>query len=921
MSLLRLCISYSTRSLRRGGQRTLLAVFCIGVGVMAVVALRLAGDMVATSLTSNVRELLGGDVAVQSTALPLTKDELSTVGDLQRQGLVDGYVALGTERGAVQTDTGPRAQLQLFVVDDPAHFPLVGSAAVDRPGGGRIPDLLARPGGVLLSSLAAQQANVDAGGSVHLTLTRGGGGVVAVAGVLPNRVVAGNPYYLYISRSNYDAVSANPTPRYGLIDILQPDPVKADHAAAQLRVAYPSASVQTLQDALDQNVQASTDISQFLEIVGLLALLIGGIGVVNTMQVSLRRRRVEIAMLKTAGYRRRELYALFGTEAALLGIGGGVLGSLAGIGVSAVVKTLIERVSFVDISFSVNPGDVLSGLLVGLCTAFIFGLLPIVRAADIRPAVVLRDTPGQVTTQSAIQSAALYLALVVLFGALAASLIGSVGIAILVVLLTVIAIAVLGAVFWLIVFLVGRIPVPERVTPAWVIGALITAVITVAVTRHLGAVGVALGLVVVAAVTVVAMPRRIKTGAKLALRSLRRARARTATTLVALFIGIFGVGLILVLGQDIRDKINTALDSLSGYSVYAVASPQDAATVVQTSATLPGLQSRRITSDIATLPTALDGRPVQVINDTGGTSTGQGQRGTEGQFRLGGAAGVEGFDLGGGEIPDPGTITAGRALAAVDAGTLHVIAPNGLRNSPALLHVGSTITLQQPTSKQSVTVTIVGFYTPARIGSNGVRFQFFYQPLLGDRHATDALAGSASNPDLQTTVALQLDPATKVDALKTLQQAAPRVYILDIADFAGIVSEILNNLVILLVALASLSVLAGIVIIANTVALAMLERRREIGILKAVGHSSRSVLAQVLLENAVVGAIGALAGMTLVTVVTGVLADHFFQSGLPVGTPIVVVCVGGMVGLVVLVASLVAWSPTRVRPIEVLRYE
>src|SRR6202011_4180588 len=122
-------------------------------------------------------------------------------------------------------------------------------------------------------------------------------------------------------------------------------------------------------------------------------------------------------------------------------------------------------------------------------------------------------------------------------------------------------------------------------------------------------------------------------------------------------------------------------------------------------------------------------------------------------------------------------------------------------------------------------------------------------------------------------------------ALHTLQQAAPRVYILDVADFATIVQQILQNLVILMVALASLSVLAGIVIIANTVALAMLERRREIGILKAVGHSSRSVLAQVLVENAVVGALGALAGMAMVTVATALLADRFFHTGLPVGTP------------------------------------
>ena len=82
------------------------------------------------------------------------------------------------------------------------------------------------------------------------------------------------------------------------------------------------------------------NIRYFLQIVGLLALLIGGVGIVNTMQVLLRRRRIEIAMLKTTGYRRGDLYALFGLEAALLGLVGGVVGAAAGIGVSFLVKGL-----------------------------------------------------------------------------------------------------------------------------------------------------------------------------------------------------------------------------------------------------------------------------------------------------------------------------------------------------------------------------------------------------------------------------------------------------------------------------------------------------------------------------------------------------------------------------------------------------
>ena len=100
----RLYLRSAIRSLRRGGQRSLLAVFCIAVGVMAVVALRLASDMIALSLTSNLRSVLGGDLALQSTSVPLTTSQLSVFDGLRAQGLIESYVALGTERGSARID-------------------------------------------------------------------------------------------------------------------------------------------------------------------------------------------------------------------------------------------------------------------------------------------------------------------------------------------------------------------------------------------------------------------------------------------------------------------------------------------------------------------------------------------------------------------------------------------------------------------------------------------------------------------------------------------------------------------------------------------------------------------------------------------------------------------------------------------------
>jgi ABC-type antimicrobial peptide transport system permease subunit len=288
----------------------------------------------------------------------------------------------------------------------------------------------------------------------------------------------------------------------------------------------------------------------------------------------------------------------------------------------------------------------------------------------------------------------------------------------------------------------------------------------------------------------------------------------------------------------------------------------------------------------------------------------------EQERHLGALAGIQGYDLRSGSLPDA-FVNLGRPLAASDAASANVLVRSDLQRSPFFLRVGDAITATQPASGRTVTLRVAGFYLPVSRGSSGLRFAVFLQPILADRSVVDAIAGS----ELQTVVSMKLDPSAKDAALHRLETAAPGVEVLDLADYAALINQFLSNLVVLLVAIASLALFAGIVIIGNTVALAMLERRREIGVLKAVGHSSRSVLSQVLVENGIVALVGAVAGMAAVSLTMYLLGRYLLQTDLAVGTPIVVAVVIGIVGLVVATATLVAWGPTRVRPLEVLRYE
>jgi len=118
-----------------------------------------------------------------------------------------------------------------------------------------------------------------------------------------------------------------------------------------------------------------------------------------------------------------------------------------------------------------------------------------------------------------------------------------------------------------------------------------------------------------------------------------------------------------------------------------------------------------------------------------------------------------------------------------------------------------------------------------------------------------------------------------------------------------------------------LSLLAGIIIIANVVALAMLERRRELGILKSVGYTSGTVLSEVLVENGVVGGAGALLAMLFVALAMIPLGKLLFNASFSVSGWMIIVLTAGAALLAMITAALVAYGAVRVRPLEVLRYE
>jgi ABC-type antimicrobial peptide transport system permease subunit len=239
-----------------------------------------------------------------------------------------------------------------------------------------------------------------------------------------------------------------------------------------------------------------------------------------------------------------------------------------------------------------------------------------------------------------------------------------------------------------------------------------------------------------------------------------------------------------------------------------------------------------------------------------------------------------------------------------------VLTPNRASLAPLKLKLGDTLTLASQDGKQQVTVTVVGFYDSSSVISIGASM-----------FSDNAVPQTLTPGKIAYVYSLKMDPRQTDQKLSDLRAAVPAAQTFSVSDLLLLITDLLNNLIVLLTAVASLALIAGIIIIANAVALAMLERRRELGILKSVGYTSGDVLTEVLVENGVVGFTGGLLAMGLVTLALTLLGKLVFKTDLGVGAWLALGIVLSTAAVCMVVSWIVAAQATRVRPLEVLRYE
>ena len=115
-----------------------------------------------------------------------------------------------------------------------------------------------------------------------------------------------------------------------------------------------------------------------------ISLLVGGIGVMNIMLVSVTERTSEIGLKKAIGAKKRRILWQFLTEAAVLTSLGGIIGVISGIGLAQLISQMMQ------IPVAIDVGAIVISVVFSMLIGVVFGLLPAVKAANLNPIEALR---------------------------------------------------------------------------------------------------------------------------------------------------------------------------------------------------------------------------------------------------------------------------------------------------------------------------------------------------------------------------------------------------------------------------------------------------------------------------------------------------------------------------------------------------
>jgi len=385
-------LRFALREMRGGLRGFYVFITCIALGVMAIAGVGSFTASLADGLVRDGRVILGGDIAftlIQREANQQERIFLDNNGRL---------TANATMRAMARNAGGDSALVELKAVD--ASYPLYGTVVTD-------PAMPLRE--ALRSSAGAFGAVADPAFLLRLDLPMGarvtiGSATFEIRASLitePDKLASGiefGPRFLISDEALRATGLLQPGTlvrwhyRLALPQAKSDEPAQAA-LTEQAQREFPDAGWQirthrNATPALERNVER---FSQFLTLVGLTALLVGGVGVANAVKSHLDRKRDVIAVLKALGATSRDVFLVYFAQVLVLAMIGSALGLVVGAALPFVIVSIFGSMIPLPIAPALHPAELTLALIYGLLTAIAFALWPVGRTRDISVAALFRD--------------------------------------------------------------------------------------------------------------------------------------------------------------------------------------------------------------------------------------------------------------------------------------------------------------------------------------------------------------------------------------------------------------------------------------------------------------------------------------------------------------------------------------------------
>ncbi len=857
--------------------RTFLTTLAVIFGVVVIFGMNtLIPTMMQSFQATMMKASSNVDLTITSrTSAPFSADALNTVRGVEGVRLAQGQLSRSLNLPANFYDHNPQAPDRVSVISlvgvDPRAAQQMRSYEIQS--GRFLEDADTAPGtgaaGCVITQSLAEILNLQVGDTLALPTVKGQA-ALRVVGIRPLRAAPGGDEVMVTLPEAQMLLDAQ-----GKINVIEADyniAGAAQRAAVQQAIENrlgPEFRFGPLPDSSE--VFSTIQMAQIMfNIFGFLALFMGGFIIFNTFRTLVAERRRDLGMLRAVGASRRAITGLILTESLLQGAVGTLLGmllgyALAGLAMWAISPTLDALLRVRMSAPVVSPGLVVMTVVIGLGITVLAGLLPALSAGRVTPIEALRPAQTGVESRRVLTITTVVGIALAVFSA-AALLSGNT------------TLTTAGALLFLFSLVLVA---PALVRPiAAAFGALLA--------RTMAREGT--GLLAQGNLS----------------RQPTRAAITASTSMVAMAILVVLGGLMLIVTGSFLGSFKKMLSSdfllmPPAITVWGNNVGADPALVDQIKAVdgVGVVSTLRFASTTADIQTILPAKGAPQANDSNGTTVALLGVDPAAFPQVGGLMFIEG--------------DADQALAALENGRTMII--NGVFASMTGAKVGDNITLNTLKGKQQYRVAAVG---TDYLNAKTVAAYLSQDNLAADFGVTESVFG-------QINLRPGADKAKVEAALLSILKPYPQFTLISgpayYQQMSGIIQTAFAGMYVLFIFLAVPSLIAML----NTLAIGVIERTREIGMLRAVGSTQKQVRRMILAEGLLLAALGTVFGMLAGLYLSYAMTGAFRVAGMPVSYffPWNGLLYAAVVGLLCggLAAIIPARQAARLQIVQALRYE